>query len=51
VTPHEHYREAERLLGVAANADAWARPLMLAAAQVHATLATTHLTIEPEARP
>jgi len=46
MTAGEHYREAERLLGEAAEAHA-ANPLgpgskyLVAAAQVHATLATT----------
>jgi len=45
MTAEEHYREAERLLGEAADANA-ANPLgpaskfLVAAAQVHATLAT-----------
>jgi hypothetical protein len=49
MTPHEHYRQAERLLAEAAK-DTWPGRNLVAVAQVHATLATTHLTIDPEAQ-
>lgn len=39
MTPAEHYAEAERLIGEAANGYQEARANTLAAAQVHATLA------------
>jgi len=54
MTAGEHYREAERLLGEAAEAHA-ANPLgpgskyLVAAAQVHATLATTAAAAAPAA--
>ena len=56
MTAGEHYREAERLLGEAAEANA-ANPLgpgskyLVAAAQVHATLATAAAVAPPPAVP
>jgi hypothetical protein len=41
MTPTEHYAEAERLIGYCANLPAGSDPgQLMAAAQVHATLAT-----------
>lgn len=46
MTPAEHYAEAERLIGWTANAPAGSdRALIVAEAQVHATLAT----VDPDA--
>jgi hypothetical protein len=56
MTAGEHYREAERLLGEAAEAHA-ANPLgpgskyLVAAAQVHATLATAAAAVPAPAVP
>lgn len=54
MTPQEHYAEAERLMGLAEGCD-WTinhhQPYLwpaLAAAQVHATLATANPTTGPE---
>lgn len=40
MTPAEHYTEAERLLGMAANEGGDTKSRLIATAQVHATLAT-----------
>lgn len=49
MTPAEHYREAERWLNRAdIGGTSYAQAEALARAQVHATLATVHNTLEPE---
>lgn len=55
MTGPDHYREAERCVSYATNADREADPndvaMMLRFAQVHATLALTAATIDAAAHP